>query len=106
MEKSGVSNVDDIIRFIDKGLVECFKKSRIYNDLYKLKKKVKKFDTKRLNRKNIFFNPEDNFGFIQRQEKKLFFHIKDFIDKINLSRLNDFKRYKNIFQYIKINEKG
>ncbi len=105
-EKIGVFNIQEIIDFIDKGLADCKKDSKIYKKLKKFKVQTFKLDKERLIGKIIYFNPDEAYGFIKSKEEEYFFHISDFIERINSSSLIDSKGKKVSFNVLKKHENG
>jgi tetratricopeptide (TPR) repeat protein len=95
---------EEIIKIINKGLVNCTEKSRYYNLLKEMKEEYVNFNKDRQEGNLESFNPEKKVGRIKSKEKSYFFHISYFQDYIQPNRLLDKPNLKVSF-YIKENEK-
>lgn len=69
-EKSSVSNNQEILNIIAKGLADCKKNSKIHNKLISLKLQIIKMDKERITGKIVYFNSDEAYGFIRSKGKE------------------------------------
>ena len=105
-DQLGVSNNQEVLDIIDKGLADCKKKTRIHDKLESLKIQIIKMDKERITGKIVYFKSDEAYGFIQSKSKEYFFHINDFLDQINPSSLINSRGKKVSFNIMKKLERG